>query len=67
MLRGVERSRASILCHTDTRCSHENFACYALAVRDGIFYQFCVYILSSHSGTLYVGITGFFEQRILST
>jgi putative endonuclease len=33
-------------------------------MRDGIFYKFWVYILSSHSGTLYVGITGFFEQRI---
>jgi len=32
-------------------------------VRDGIFYKFWVYILSSHSGTLRVG-TGFFEQRI---
>jgi putative endonuclease len=41
-----------------------NSACYALPVRDGVFYKFWVYILSSRSGTLYVGITGFFEQRI---
>jgi hypothetical protein len=41
-----------------------NGACYALPVRDGVFYRYWVYILSSRSGTLYVGITGFFEQRI---
>jgi putative endonuclease len=34
-------------------------------VRDGFHYKFWVYILSSRSGTLYTGITGFFEQRIL--
>jgi len=33
-------------------------------VRDGFHYKFWVYILSSRSGTLYVGITGFFDQRI---
>jgi len=31
---------------------------------DAFHYKFWVYILSSRSGTLYVGITGFFEQRI---
>jgi putative endonuclease len=33
-------------------------------VRDGLHYKFWVYILSSRSGTLYIGITGFFDQRI---
>jgi len=33
-------------------------------VRDGFHYKFWVYILSSRSGTLYVGITGFFDKRI---
>ncbi len=33
-------------------------------MRHGRSYKFWVYILSSRSGTLYVGITGFFEQRI---
>jgi len=33
-------------------------------VRDGFHYKFWVYILSSGSGTLYVGVTGFFERRI---
>ncbi len=33
-------------------------------VRDGFHYKFWVYVLASRSGTLYVGITGFFEQRI---
>ena len=33
-------------------------------MRDGAFYKFWVYILSSRSGTLYVGLTGFFEKRI---
>jgi len=39
--------------------------CYPLrAMRDGFHYKFWVYILSSRSGTLYVGLTGFFERRI---
>ena len=33
-------------------------------MRDGFHYKFWVYILSSLSGTLYVGITGFFDRRI---
>jgi GIY-YIG catalytic domain-containing protein len=33
-------------------------------MRDGHRYKFWVYVLSSDSGTLYVGITGFFERRI---
>ena len=33
-------------------------------MRDGFHYKFWVYILSSRSGTLYVGITGFFDKRI---
>jgi putative endonuclease len=33
-------------------------------MRDGFYYNFWVYILSSRPGTLYVGIAGFFEKRI---
>jgi putative endonuclease len=33
-------------------------------VRDGFHCKFWVYILSSRSGTLYIGITGFFDKRI---
>jgi putative endonuclease len=33
-------------------------------MRDGFYYKFWVYILSSRSGTLYVSLTGFFERRI---
>ena len=33
-------------------------------MRDGFNYKYWVYILSSRSGTLYVGLTGFFERRI---
>lgn len=33
-------------------------------MRDGYHNKFWVYILSSNSGTLYVGITGFFERCI---
>ena len=33
-------------------------------MRDGFYYKFWVYILSSRTGTLYVGITGFFDRRI---
>ena len=33
-------------------------------MRDGFYYQFWVYILSSRSGTLYVGITGYLNRRI---
>ena len=35
-----------------------------VAVRDGSNYKFWVYILSSRSGTLYVGITGYLARRI---
>jgi len=35
------------------------------AVRDGFHYKFWVYILVSRTGTLYVGITGYFDRRIL--
>ena len=33
-------------------------------MRDGRHYKFWVYILTSPSGTLYVGVTGFFDRRI---
>ncbi|HWX55004.1 MAG TPA: GIY-YIG nuclease family protein [Verrucomicrobiae bacterium] len=33
-------------------------------MRDGRYYKFWVYILSSRTGTLYVGVTGFFDKRI---
>ena len=35
------------------------------AVRDGFNYTFWVYILVSRTGTLYVGITGYIDRRIL--
>ncbi|HJT54070.1 MAG TPA: GIY-YIG nuclease family protein [Candidatus Angelobacter sp.] len=40
--------------------------CYPrhLHMRDGVYYKFWVYILSSRSGTLYVGITGYLNRRI---
>ena len=34
-------------------------------MRDGFHYKFWVYILVSRTGTLYVGITGYFDRRIL--
>jgi putative endonuclease len=34
------------------------------AVRDRICYRFWVYILASRTGTLYVGMTGYFDRRI---
>ncbi len=34
-------------------------------MRDGRNYRYWVYILSSRTGTLYVGITGFLYRRIL--
>src|SRR5258707_2612632 len=40
------------------------FALHCPAMRDGFHYKFWVYILTSRSGTLYIGITGFFEKRI---
>ncbi|MGE5321268.1 MAG: GIY-YIG nuclease family protein [Actinomycetota bacterium] len=33
-------------------------------MRDGCYYKYWVYILSSRSGTLYTGLTRFFERRI---
>jgi len=32
-------------------------------MRDGRFYKFYVYIMGSRTGTLYVGMTGFFDKR----
>jgi putative endonuclease len=34
-------------------------------LRDGFHYKFWVYILVSRSGTLYVGITGYLDRRIM--
>jgi predicted GIY-YIG superfamily endonuclease len=34
-------------------------------MRDGTCYQFWVYILTSRTGTLYVGMTGYLGTRIL--
>jgi putative endonuclease len=40
-------------------------ACDTLsAVREGFHYKFWVYILSSRTGTLYTGITGYIDRRI---
>lgn len=47
-----------------TRCSPNAACATLLRVREGSYYKFWVYILSSRSGTLYVGITGYFEDRI---
>ena len=33
-------------------------------MRDGSYYEFWVYILTSHSGTLYIGVTGYLGTRI---
>ena len=33
-------------------------------MRDGFYYKFWVYILVSRTGTLYVGVTGYFDRRI---
>ncbi len=33
-------------------------------LRDGQFYKFWVYIMGSRTGVLYVGMTGFFTQRL---
>ena len=35
------------------------------AVRDGFHYKFWVYIMVSRTGTLYTGITGYFDKRIM--
>jgi putative endonuclease len=33
-------------------------------MRDGSYYKFWVYILSSRTGTLYIGITGYLARRV---
>ena len=38
--------------------------CYACRVRDGFHYKYWVYILTSRTGTLYIGITGYLDKRI---
>jgi len=37
----------------------------SLPMRDGSYYEFWVYILTSRSGTLYVGVTGYLGTRII--
>jgi predicted GIY-YIG superfamily endonuclease len=34
-------------------------------MRDGSYYEFWVYILTSRTGTLYVGVTGYLGPRIM--
>ena len=34
-------------------------------MRDGSYYEFCVYILTSRTGTFYVGVTGDLGSRIM--
>ena len=34
-------------------------------MRDGFHYKFWVYILTSRTGTLYVGVTGYLNRRIM--
>ncbi len=34
-------------------------------MRDGFYYKFWVYILTSRTGMLYIGITGYFDRRIM--
>jgi putative endonuclease len=33
-------------------------------MRDGTYYTFWVYIMGSPTGTLYTGMTGFFDRRV---
>jgi putative endonuclease len=35
-----------------------------VAMRDGVFYKFWVYIVASRTGTLYTGMSGFIDTRI---
>src|SRR5215831_4658100 len=42
-----------------------NASCYHFpSVRDGNYYTFWVYIMGSRTGTLYTGMTGFFDRRV---
>jgi len=37
----------------------------SFGMRDGSYYEFWVYILTSRTGTLYVGVTGYLGSRIM--
>jgi putative endonuclease len=50
--------------HAATGSSTETPVLTFSAVRDGFYYKFWVYILVSRTGTLYIGITGYFDRRI---
>lgn len=39
-------------------------SCSPSVIRDGFSHKYWVYILFSQSGTLYTGLTGYFERRI---
>ena len=49
----------------DSGSSHDIAYANIAGVRDGFYYKFWVYILCSKTGTLYVGITGYFDRRIM--
>jgi putative endonuclease len=60
----VEGSRECLLSPCRIREFYP-FRCDTLsAVRDGFNYTFWVYILTSRTGTLYIGITGYIDRRI---
>jgi putative endonuclease len=50
--------------HPDSGSFYENVYATISGMRDGRYYKFWVYILTSRTGTLYVGVTGFFDKRI---
>ena len=51
--------------NADAGSFNGNVPCYYFrAMREGRFYKFWVYIMSSGSGTLYIGMTGFVDTRI---
>jgi predicted GIY-YIG superfamily endonuclease len=64
MRREVEESDTACCNHPTTGSSTETPVLTFSAVRDGFYYKFWVYILVSRTGTLYIGITGYFDRRI---
>jgi hypothetical protein len=53
--------------HANSRRSLDNARATIFRMRDGHFYKFWVYIMASPTGTLYIGMTGYWSRVFANT
>ena len=64
-MRGESKDPDAAVCnHTALGSSPQTSVLTSFAMRDGFFHQYWVYILTSNTGTLYIGMTGYIDRRI---